>query len=423
MKIPLSWLKEYIDLDISIVDIARTLNNVGLEIESVSIVGLPMPDECKEFNITGLPWEKDKFVVAEILEVMPHPNADRLTLCRLNDGSQEMTVLTGAPNLFEFKSKGTLPKSIKVAYAREGARLYDGHLPGNILTTLKRTTIRGVESFSMVCSEKELGISEEHEGILMLDDDAPVGTPLMDYMGDAVFTVTILPNMIRDACIQGVARELAAALGIPLKKPTLKYPVKGESIEGKVSIKISDPSLNPRFVLGVVRDVKPQPSPYKIQMRLRLAGMRPINSIVDATNYVMLETCEPLHAFDYDVLVKRAKGKTPTIFTRAAKKGEKLITLDGVERELEDYTILVCDTAGALSLAGVMGGQESEVTEKTTSVLLEGAAWNFVNVRRTVGSQKLFSEASYRFARDLHPALAEPAVQAGYGSHRCLERR
>jgi phenylalanyl-tRNA synthetase beta chain len=413
MKIPLSWLKEFVDLDISIVEIARTLNNIGLEIEGVSIVGLPLPDECKEFNITGLPWEKSKFVVAEILEVMPHPNADRLTLCRLNDGSQELTILTGAPNLFEFKGKGTLPKSIKVAYAREGAQLYDGHQPGNILTTLKRTTIRGVESFSMVCSEKELGISEEHEGILMLDDDASVGTPLMDYMGDAVFTVTILPNMIRDACIQGVARELAAALGKPLKKPTLKYPVKGEPIEGKVSIKINDPSLNPRFVLGLVRGVQPQSSPYKIQMRLRLAGMRPINSIVDATNYVMLETCEPLHAFDYDVLVKRANGKSPTIITRAAKKGEKLTTLDGVEHVLEDYTILVCDTAGALSLAGVMGGLESEVTEKTTSVLLEGAAWNFVNVRRTVGSKKLFSEASYRFARDLHPALAEPAVKLG----------
>ena len=205
MKIPLSWLKEYIDLDISIVKIARTLNNLGLEIEGVSIVGLPMPDEVKEFNITGLSWEKEKFVVAEILEVNPHPNADRLILCQLNDGTEELTILTGAPNLFEFKGKGRLPKPIKVAYAREGAILYDGHQPGYVLTTLKPATIRGVDSFSMVCSEKELGISDEHEGVILLDDDAPVGMPLMDYMGDAVFTVTILPNIIRDACIQGVA--------------------------------------------------------------------------------------------------------------------------------------------------------------------------------------------------------------------------
>jgi phenylalanyl-tRNA synthetase beta chain len=413
MKIPLSWLKEYIDLDISIIEIASTLNNLGLEIEGVSIVGLPMPDEVKEFNITGLSWDKDKFVVAEILQVNPHPNADRLILCQLNDGTEELTILTGAPNLFEYKGKGLLPKPIKVAYAREGAKLYDGHQPGYVLTTLKRATIRGVDSFSMVCSEKELGISDEHEGVILLDDDAPVGMPLVDYMGDAVFTVSILPNMIRDACITGVARELAAALNKSLKKAKRQQAVKGENIEGKVSIKITDPDLNPRFVLGLVRGVKPQPSPYKVQMRLRLAGMRPINSIVDATNYVMLETCEPLHAFDYDVLRKRANGKSPTIITRPAKKGEKLTTLDGVDRELEDYTILVCDKAGALSLAGVMGGQESEVTDNTKNVLLEGAAWNFVNVRRTVDTQKLFSEASYRFARGLHPGLAEPAVKLG----------
>jgi phenylalanyl-tRNA synthetase beta chain len=413
MKIPLSWLKEYIDLDTTIVDIAHTLNNTGLEIEGISIVGLPMPADGKEFNITGISWDKDKFVVAEILEVKPHPNADRLILCLLNDGSQELTILTGAPNLHEFKAKGRLTKSIKVAYAREGAQLYDGHQPGNVLTTLKRATIRGVESFSMVCSEKELGISDEHEGVILLDDDAPVGMPLVDYMGDAVFSVTILPNMIRDACIQGVARELAAVLGKPLKRPKLQRPVKGESIQGKVSIKITDPTLNPRFVLGLVCGVKPQTSPYRVQMRLRLAGMRPINSIVDATNYVMLETCEPLHAFDYDVLLKRAKGKPPTIITRPAKNGEKLTTLDNITRELENFTILVCDTAGALSLAGVMGGLESEVTDATRNVLLEGAAWNFVNIRRTIDSQKLFSEASYRFARNLHPALTVPAVKLG----------
>jgi phenylalanyl-tRNA synthetase beta chain len=413
MKIVLSWLKEYIDLDHSIEEIAHALTQLGLEVNSINIVGLPMPDNCKEFNISGLSWERNKFVVAEIREVLPHPTADRLVLCKLYDGTQELIVLTGAPNLFDYKGKGTLPKPIKVAYAREGAKLYDGHQPGLVLTTLKKAVIRGVESFSMVCSEKELGISEEHEGIIKLDDDAPTGMPLMDYMGDAVFDINILPNMIRDASVMGVALELSAYTGKPLHKPKPKVKATGPTIEGQVSIKITDPELNPRFVLGLIKDTKPQPSPYQIQRRLRLAGLRPINSIVDATNYIMLETGEPLHAFDYDILVKRAKGKAPTIITQAAKQGEKLTTLDQVERTLDDFTILVCDTAGALSLAGVMGGMESEVTGQTTNVLLEGAAWNFVNVRRTLTAQRLNSEAGYRFARGIHPALAKTAVRLG----------
>ncbi len=413
MNIVLSWLKDHIDLDLSIVEIATLFNNLGLEVEHIQVVGLTIPEDKGGFAIDGLPWDKEKIVVAEIREVMPHPNADRLVLCRLHEGKEELVILTGAPNLFEYKGKGVLQKPIKVAYAREGAQIYDGHQPGLMLTTLKRATIRGVESFSMVCSEKELGISEEHEGIMILDDDAPVGTPLVEYLGDAVFTVTVLPNMIRDACILGAARELSAATGKPLKQPKTGLKAIGPSIEGQASIRIEDPSLNPRFVLGLVKGVTPRSSPYKIQFRLRLAGMRPINSIVDATNYIMLETGEPLHAFDYDVLVKRAKGKAPTIITRPAKKGEKLTTLDDVERTLDDFTILVCDTAGGLSLAGVMGGRESEVTADTRSVLLEGAAWNFVNVRRTVTSQRLNSEAAYRFARGIHPALAELGVLHG----------
>ncbi len=413
MNIVLSWLKEYIDIDLPVTEVATLLNNLGLEVEHVQVIGLPIPEDKKGFAIDGLAWEKDKIVVAEIREVMPHPNADRLVLCKLYEGKEELVVLTGAPNLFEFKGKGALAKPIKVAYAREGACIYDGHQPGLVLTTLKRATIRGVESFSMVCSEKELGISEEHEGIMILDDNAPVGAPLVDHLGDAVFTITILPNMIRDACVLGVARELSAVTGKPLKQPKVEKKATGPAIEGQATIRIEDPALNPRFVLGLVKGVTPCPSPYKFQFRLRLAGMRPINSIVDATNYIMLETGEPLHAFDYDVLVKRAKGKIPTIITRAAKKGEKLTTLDDVEHTLDDFTILVCDTAGALSLAGVMGGLESEVTPATRNVLLEGAAWNFVNVRRTVTSQRLNSEAAYRFARGIHPALAELAVRLG----------
>ena len=417
MNIPLSWLKEYVDMDIPLDELARVLTMAGLEVDGVTLVGLPGPENDQSgFKFSGLTWERDKFVVAQIDEVMPHPNADRLTLCRLNDGEQELVVLTGAPNLYDYKGTGPLAQPLKVAYAREGARLYDGHQAGNVLTTLKRTKIRGVESFSMVCSEKELGISEEHEGIILLDADAPTGMPLVDYMGDAVFEISILPNMIRNASVIGVARELAAQLGQPLRKPAPRLTGTGPAMNELVKIEIVRPDLNPRFMVGLVRDVRPEPSPYWVQRRLRLCGMRPINAIVDATNYVMLETGEPLHAFDYDVLVQRAGGKTPTIITRTAAPGEKLTTLDNVERTLEDYTILVCDTAGALSLAGVMGGLESEVTENTRNVLLEGASWNFVNVRRTSTALRLVSEAAYRFARGVHPALAEQGVDL------CLSR-
>lgn len=418
MRVPLSWIRDFIHIDLPLEEIARMLTMAGLEVAEVQCIGLPLPpQDCRqEFKFTGLEWDRDKIVVAQVDEVMAHPNADRLVLCRLNDGQNEYIVLTGAPNLFPYKGLGQLQRPIKVAYAKEGARIYDGHQTGQVVTTLKRSRIRGVDSFSMACSEKELGISDEHEGIIFLEEDAPIGMPLVDYMGDAVFEIDILPNMIRDACVIGVARELAALTGQRIRQPERRLQANGPAVEGQVSIEISDPELNPRFVLGLVRGVKPQPSPYWVQRRLRLAGMRPINSVVDATNYVMLETGEPLHAFDYDVLVRRSGGRPPTIITRPARPGERLTTLDGIERVLDDFTILVCDTAGSLSLAGVMGGQESEVTEATRNVLLEGATWNYVNIRRTIQAQKLVSEAGYRFSRGVHPALAPWGVQL------CLDR-
>jgi phenylalanyl-tRNA synthetase beta chain len=423
MKVPVSWLKDFVDIsDLSVEEIARRLTLAGLEVEEIHYVGWTMPEDAAqdqhssalhEFKTTGLTWDREKIVVAEIREVNPHPNADRLVLCELFDGILQHTVLTGAPNLFEYKGKGPLPKPIKVAYAKEGTTLYDGHVEGLVLMTLKRTKIRGVESDSMVCSEKELGISEEHEGIMILDDDAPVGTPLADYMGDAVLSIDILPNMARNVNILGIARELAALTGKSLKRPEIMLSTGGESIEGKVSIQIEVPELNPRFVLGLIREVKLAPSPYWVQRRLKLAGIRPINNIVDATNYAMVEIGEPLHAFDYDVLVKRAKGKPVTISTRMARAGEKLMTLDDVDRQLQPSNVLVCDSAGALSIAGVMGGAESEVTQETRNVLLEGAAWNFINIRRTANAHNLPSEASYRFSRGVHPALAEQGVRRG----------
>jgi phenylalanyl-tRNA synthetase beta chain len=322
-------------------------------------------------------------------------------------------VLTGAPNLFEFKGQGPLDRPLKSPYAKEGATIYDGHQEGFVQTTLKRTKIRGVESYSMICSEKELGLSEEHEGIMFLAQDAPTGTPLVDYMGDAVLDIAITPNIARNANIFGVARETAAIFKRELRHPDYSFLAEGDPIEGQVSIEIKDPELNPRFVLGLIRNVEIKASPPWLQRRLKLIGQRPINNIVDVTNYVMFDIGQPLHAFDYDELVSRAGGKEPTIITRTANPGEKLVTLDGEERTLEDFTVLVCDTAGSHSIAGIMGGLDTEVTEKTTNVLLEGAHWNYINIRKSLSYLRMHSEASYRFSRGVHPAMAERGVRLG----------
>jgi phenylalanyl-tRNA synthetase beta chain len=420
MKVPLSWVKDFVDITIPVEDLAHRLTMAGLEVEEIRYIGLPFSDQHtggseqrRETKVSGLEWDPERIVVGEVREVNPHPNADRLVLCRLYDGQQEHTVLTGAPNLFPYKGQGPLDPPLKVAYAKEGARLYDGHQPGFVLTTLKRAKIRGVESYSMICSEKELGISEEHEGVIILDPDAPTGMPLVEYMGDAVLEIAITPNIARNANILGVAREIAALTGQRLRYPNLEIQAQGEPVQGQVELEIRSPELNPRFVLGLIRNVKVGPSPYWVQRRLRLAGMRPINNIVDSTNYAMLEIGEPLHAFDYDALVQRAAGKTPRIITRTAQPGEKLVTLDDVERTLDDQTVLVTDTAGPLSIGGVIGGAETEVSDNTRNVLLEGAAWNFINIRRTLSKQRINTEAAYRFSRGVHPAMAERGVRRG----------
>ncbi|HCK64829.1 MAG TPA: phenylalanine--tRNA ligase subunit beta [Anaerolineae bacterium] len=418
MKIPLSWLKDFINLDgLSVEDIARKLTLAGMEVDEILYVGLPKPEykegEKHEFKTNGIAWDKDKIVVAEIREVKPHPNADRLTLLDLYDGQADQVVLTGAPNIFHLKGTGKLEKPIKVAYAKEGSVLYDGHAEGQVLMTLKRAKIRGVDSYSMVCSEKELGITEESDGIIILDEDAPVGTPLADYIGDAVLDISILPNMARNANVIGIARELAALTGRELKKPVTKLKTSGDSVEELVEIEITTPELNPRFTAGLIRDVEIKPSPYQIQRRLKLAGIRAINNVVDATNYAMLELGQPLHAFDYDALKERAGKKKIKITTRAAKDGEKLTTLDGNERTLSSTNVLVCDEKGSVGLAGVMGGSETEITDKTKNILLEGAAWNFINIRKTAKQHNLPSEASFRFSRGVHPAMAEHGVKLG----------
>ncbi|MFZ0535155.1 MAG: phenylalanine--tRNA ligase subunit beta [Anaerolineales bacterium] len=447
MKLPISWLKDFVDITNSLPELAKRLTLAGLEVEQVIYIGLPLPKsnsvgqqsagENIDTNVSGLAWEPDKIVTASVSEILPHPNADRLVLCKLYDGEREHIVLTGAPNLYPYKGLGPLPQPLKVAYARQGARIYDGHQPGQVPTTLKPAKIRGIESYSMICSEKELGISDDHEGVIILDEDAPVGVPLVDYIGDAVFDIKIVPNIARDANILGVAREVSALTGQPLHIPEDFYLVQAEgpNITDKASIEITIPELNPRFVLGLIQNVTIRPSPYWMQRRLKLAGMRPINNIVDVTNYAMLEVGEPLHAFDYDVLVQRAGGQPPTIITRTAHPDERLTTLDGVDRPLDPYIVLVCDTAGSLSIAGVMGGAESEVYDasmeseiatdgtpighqsgrikSTSSILLEGAAWNNINIRKTSAAQKLQSEAAFRFSRGVHPAMAERGVRRG----------
>ncbi|MDO8835891.1 MAG: phenylalanine--tRNA ligase beta subunit-related protein, partial [Vicinamibacterales bacterium] len=326
MRVPLTWLRDFVEITDTPETLASRLTFAGLEVEDLEFVGLA-PTEAPIAGLPaagrrgqpakGLAWDPAKVVIAQILEVMPHPNADRLTLLRLDDGSgEEQTVLTGAPNIFHLKGTGLLPQPLKVVYAREGSIIYDGHKPGRELTTLKKAKIRGVESKSMVCSEKELGISDEHDGIILLDDEAPVGMAAAAYMGDVVFEVKINPNMARNANVLGVAREVAAITGRPLRQPDLSVRAEGPGIDGRVGIEIRNPRLNPRFVLGLIEGVRIGPSPYQVQRRLRLMGTRPINHLVDATNYAMFELGEPLHAFDWDVIQRRAGGKRPTIVTR-----------------------------------------------------------------------------------------------------------
>ncbi|MBO37046.1 MAG: phenylalanine--tRNA ligase subunit beta [Anaerolineaceae bacterium] len=411
MKVPLSWLKDYIEIDLDPHEIARLLTFAGLEVESINFIGLPQSNQRQnQTSIYGLEWDRNDIIVADITKVEHHPNADRLVLAQLYDGEQTHTVLTGAPNLFQYKDQGKLPQPLKVAYAREGAHLYDGHNSGQELIRIKRKKIRGIESYSMACSEKELGISDEHEGIIVFDSEAPIaGTPLVDYIGDAVFDIAITPNMARNLNVVGIARELGALTKTPIHPPKTNITI-AKSMQSALEmpkIEIDESELNPRFTATLIEDIQIKPSPYWMQLRLRMSGMRPINNVVDITNYVMLEMGQPLHAFDYDVLRARSKTKCPVITTRLPNSGEKIVTLDGIHRTLDNFTILVADNAGALSIGGIMGGSNSEVSDNTKNVLLEAASWDLINIRQTVISQQLqSSQAGYRFSRGVSPEIA-----------------
>jgi phenylalanyl-tRNA synthetase beta chain len=259
MKAPLSWIKEFVEIDLPLPELTHLITMAGMEVEEVKIIGLPLPEKM-DAKVTGFAWDRDLIVAASISEVLPHPNADRLTLCKLFDGEREHVVLTGAPNLYDYKGKGPLPKPLKVAYANQGAQIYDGHAEGQVLTTLKPATIRGVESYSMICSEKELGISDEHEGILFLEDDAVPGTPLADILGDAVIEINLLPSFARCASILGLAREIAAITGKALTPPRWdEQPPAG--VADFCSIEISNPEMNPRFLAGLSATSRSAPAP------------------------------------------------------------------------------------------------------------------------------------------------------------------
>ncbi len=286
MRVPLSWLKEYVDVTLPLSELVERLTLAGLEVANIEIIGLPGAE---------LPWDPERIKVGEIVEIKPHPDADRLVLAVVRYGPDDYeTCVTGAPNLFPYLGKGRV--SVKVAFAMEGARLWDPYADHPKVMKLKKTKIRGVPSRAMVCSERELGLSDEHEGILILPDDAPVGAPLADYLGDVVLDLDLTPNLARCFSVIGVAREVAALTRQPLRLPSLEVPMEGDPAEGQVAIEIEDPGLCARYIGMVIRDVTLGPSPFWMQRRLRLAGMRPINNVVDITNYVMLEWGQPLHA-------------------------------------------------------------------------------------------------------------------------------
>lgn len=418
MRVPLSWLREYVDIDIPVELLAERLTLAGLEVGKIEYYGVP------QNTVPGvawppsnhLVWDREKLLWAAIREVKPHPDADRLVLAMVDYGGAELEqCVTGAPNLFEYKGQGPLAEPLYTAFAAEGAEVWDGHSDEPKRMILKEKKLRGIPNRSMVCSEKELGFSDSHDGIILLHDSlgfAP-GTPLQDVLGDVVLEVEFTPNLARAMSIYGVAREVAALLNKPLREPSFDVVMEGASIEGAVKLEIREPELNPRFTLALIRDVTIQPSPEWMQWRLNLIGQRPINNIVDVTNYVMFEIGQPLHAFDYDKLVRRANGGTPTIITRLPEAGETLKTLDGVTRKLDAHNILVTDTAGAHSLGGIMGGEETEISDDTKNVLLEAAAWNFINIRKTMSSQKIHTEAGARFSRGVHPSRAILGVKRG----------
>jgi phenylalanyl-tRNA synthetase beta chain len=390
MRVPYSWLRQHCDPGIGPSELAERLAMTGTEVERVGTIGPP---------------SAEGFVVGKVLSAEPHPNADRLRVCAVDTGDGERTIVCGAPNVAAGQT---------VPVALPGATLPGGHEIG-------MAKLRGVESAGMICASSELGLGEGPEGILVLDDDrsgAPYppyagtkrtgslvpGTPLAEVLpiAEPVLELEVTPNRVDCFGVYGVAREVHAISVAPLgPEPWAEdAPADGEGdVNDLASVAVEVPELCPRFTARVFTDVTIAPSPAWLQARLTAAGQRPINNVVDVTNYVMLLTAQPLHAFDLD------KVPAGALTIRAASDGERMKTLDDVERTFDAETVLVCDGNGPSGIAGIMGGQASEVSEQTTSVLLEVATWNGTNILRTSRLLSLRSEASSRFEKQLHPEL------------------
>ncbi len=377
MKVPIKWLKDYVDIDLSPRELAHVLTMSGTE---------------SGLKYIGESWEG--VIIGQIAGIEPHPNADRLRLATVDIGSGMQTVVCGAPNL-------TIGD--KIAFASVGAYLTDGHTGEK--SVLKPARIRGVESCGMVCSEMELGMSKNHEGILVLAPEAPLGKPLAEFLSDIVLDIDVTPNRPDLLSVIGVAWEVAAITGKKVKIPDLAYEEDGDAIDKQVCIEIADVDLCPRYSASLITGVKIGESPEWLKQRLTACGLRPISNIVDVTNYVMFEYGQPLHSFDWD------KIKTKKIVVRRAENGELMQTLDDIERKLSDNTLMITDGEKSVAIAGVMGGANSDITENTTSILLESANFNAASIHYTSHNLKLVSEASMRFERGIRPDLTVHALR------------
>ena len=363
MRVPLNWLREYVDLKIPVDELSHRLTMAGIEVgEAIVIGGWP---EC---------------LVGHVISVQPHPQADRLSLCQVTTGVEEMEVVCGAPNVAAGQ---------KVCFAKVGATLYNSH--SGKQETLKPARIRGVVSQGMICSELELGLGDNHDGIVVLPEDAPTGMNLDQYLGDTVLDLELTPNRLDCLSILGVAREVGALTGEPVREPEVSYPEDGPPIQDCISISVADPDLCHRYTASLITGMTIGPSPRWLQDRLTKAGLRSINNVVDVTNYVMLEYNQPLHAFDYDRLQDR------TVIVRRARPGETLTTLDGVERKLSTEALVIADANDPIGIGGVIGGANSEISPETTSVLLESATFDSQNNRRTAQELRAHTEADTAF--------------------------
>ncbi len=370
MRVPISWLREYVDVELSPDELAERLTLLGMEVSAIERIGGD--------------WQR--VVVGELLEVAPHPNSNRLSLTRvrIGAGEPELSIVCGATNI-------TRGQRVPVA------------LPGSVLPGNRRievTTIAGVPSQGMLCSGDELGLSSDADGILILPGDATLGRGLADLAGDVVLDIDVKPNRGDALSILGLAREVAATTGSPLRWPDLAVDESGDATADHLSVLVEDPDLCPRFVGRYVAGVQVGPSPWDVQRRLIAAGVRPISNVVDASNYVLLELGKPIHTFDADAV---HEGR---IIVRRARPGERLETLDHVERDLAPETLLITDARGPLAIAGVMGGAASEVSERTRDVIIESAIFDPVSIRRTAFRYALRSEASLRFEKGQEHGMA-----------------